>query len=95
MSPYTPVWILWIAMFFAIEGPALANKTPGDTLSEHLRGWFATTGKPRWWIIRRGILGSFFVWFIPHICRPWFEPYALAAILAMWALYAVRSRRSA
>jgi hypothetical protein len=54
-------------MFVVIEGAALANRAPGDTLSEHLRAWFATRGKPRGWVLRRLTLAAFFVWFVPHL----------------------------
>ena len=46
-------WILWVLMFLAIEGLAIARKAPGDTLTEHLRWLFATRNKPPGWRWRR------------------------------------------
>lgn len=67
MNGYTAAWLLWAAMFVVIEGASLVDKDKGDTLSEHLRSWFATRDKPRGWQIRRLVLAGFFVWFIPHL----------------------------
>jgi len=46
VSGWTIAWLTWIAAFLAIEIPGLLNKTPGDTLSEHVWKWFAT-GNPK------------------------------------------------
>ncbi|MCX4572276.1 hypothetical protein OHB41_03565 [Streptomyces sp. NBC_01571] len=43
MSPWTLSWAVWLAAFGVIEGLALANKRPDDTLSEHVWRWFAVT----------------------------------------------------
>ena len=71
MSGWTVAWLVWGAGFFAIEIAALVRKTEGDTLSEHLRDWFATRDKPRAWRLRRYALAVFFVWFIPHLFLGW------------------------
>lgn len=63
---WTVAWLLWIFMFFAIEMPAIWDKKPGNTLSEHVWKWFAITGKPKWWRIRRIGLASFLVWLVTH-----------------------------
>lgn len=34
MSPWTVLWIIWLAMFAVQEGLALRDKRPGDTFSE-------------------------------------------------------------
>lgn len=39
---YTILWLIWGAIFFAIEIPALIRKRRGDTLTDHqiwLRKW--------------------------------------------------------
>lgn len=66
MDGYTIAWLLWIAMFGAIEIPALMNKKQGDTLTEHVRSWFATTTKPKGWKWRRGVLAVFLGWLGVH-----------------------------
>jgi len=45
MSGWTWAWIAWLAAFVVIEGKALLNKAEGDTLSEHVWKWFATSKK--------------------------------------------------
>ena len=75
MSQWTIAWLVWLGAFVAIEGPALANKTPGDTLSEHVWKWFATRredlrndkGKASARVkIRRVVLVSFLAWLSLH-----------------------------
>lgn len=74
MNPWTIAWLVWLGAFVAIEGPALANKTPDDTLSEHVWKWFATRkedmqhrGKTKGWVkVRRLALVSFLVWLLLH-----------------------------
>ena len=56
MSGWTWMWLFWIAAFFAIEMPAVWNKTPNDTLSEHIWSWFSVKDKGKWWRIRRLVL---------------------------------------
>lgn len=71
MSGWTWAWIAWLAAFCGIEGKALFNKTEGDTLSEHVWKWFATTqgstGKPSGWVrLRRFGLLAFMAWLTTH-----------------------------
>lgn len=76
MSGWTWAWLAWLGAFVAIEGPALANKTSGDTLSEHVWKWFATRredlrrpdGKKAsaWVKIRRTVLVAFLAWLSLH-----------------------------
>jgi hypothetical protein len=66
MTTWTWAWLFWIAMFFAIETPALFNKDTGDTLSEHVRKWFSTMDKQKWWLIRRAVLAVFLLWLVIH-----------------------------
>lgn len=67
MNGWTVAWIFWILMFFAIEIPALRDKNPGDTLTEHLRSWFSTKNMSKGWIFRRAILVVFLLWFAIHL----------------------------
>lgn len=75
MSGWTIAWLVWLGAFVVIEGPALANKKPDDTLSEHVWRWFATRredmrndqGKASAWVkIRRVVLVSFLAWLSLH-----------------------------
>lgn len=66
MSVYTLLWIGWLAAFALIEGFALKNDMPGDTLSEHTRKWFSVKTK----LGRTAFLvawAGFAVWFCAHI----------------------------
>jgi len=66
MTFWTVLWILWIVSFFVIEGFAIANKTEGDTLSEHVRKWFnVKENKGR--AIFLWVWAGFSVWFLVHI----------------------------
>jgi hypothetical protein len=75
MSWWTVGWLAWLGAFVALEGPALMNKTQGDTLSEHVWKWFATSradmkkdnGKTTGWVrVRRVILVGFMAWLSIH-----------------------------
>jgi hypothetical protein len=75
LDPYTLAWILWVAAFFAIEIPAIRNRREGDTLTEHLRKWFAVQsgsgpGTGRWWRLRRLALLAALAWLVVHLLRP-------------------------
>lgn len=63
---YTILWILWGLSFFIVEGFALKNDMPGDTLSEHLRKWFRVDTRPgrTAWLVT---FGGFAAWFFVHI----------------------------
>ncbi len=63
---YTVLWLIWIALFGAIEIPALINRQGGDTLSEHVRKWFSTREKSKGWLARRTALGAFLAWLAYH-----------------------------
>lgn len=63
---YTVLWLIWLALFGAIEGAAIANKKPGDTLSEHVWRWFSISDKGKGWRARRVTLLAFLVWLIAH-----------------------------
>lgn len=66
MDPFTALWIVWLVMFGAIEGAALANKRKGDTLSEHTWRWFSIRGKGKGWRARRFALLAFLAWLVAH-----------------------------
>ena len=45
MTLWTALWLGWVALFFAIEIPAVVYEKrhgSGATLSAHLRFWFST-----------------------------------------------------
>lgn len=69
MSGWTIAWLLWIAAFFGIEGPALLNRHNGDTLSEHIRSWFGTDTKRNGPLVRvrRLALLSGLAWLALHL----------------------------
>jgi len=66
MDGYTIAWIAWLTAFAVIEGAALADKDEGDTLSEHVRKWFATHTRPGRLAFAAVWLG-FAGWFLVHI----------------------------
>lgn len=63
---YTALWVIWIALFGAIEGAALVDKRKGDTLTEHVRKWFSIGKKSKGWRARRFVLLSFLAWLVAH-----------------------------
>jgi hypothetical protein len=67
MEGWTTAWLLWIGMFLAIEVPAILNKRPGDTLSEHAWRWFSVQGKATGWRARRFVLLAFLAWLSAHL----------------------------
>lgn len=68
---YTIGWAVWILAFFAIELPAIRNKRDGDTLTEHVRRWFALRDKPTGWRMRRFALAAFLLWLATHFFLGW------------------------
>lgn len=70
MNPWTLSWVVWLAAFGVIEGLALLNKRPGDTLSEHVWHWFAvarSTPQPDGWTrLRRFALLAGVTWLGVH-----------------------------
>jgi len=67
MDGYTIAWLLWGAMFVAIEGAALLRKESGDTLSEHVWKCFSVKDKAKGWVVRRGVLAVFLAWLTAHL----------------------------
>jgi hypothetical protein len=75
MGGWTWAWLVWIAYFLVVEGFALFNSRPGDTLSEHVWAWFGTgrrrPGEPErqrsgWTQLRRVLLLAFLAWLSIH-----------------------------
>lgn len=60
------LWFCWVAAFAVIEGIAVKNDTPNDTLSEHLRKWFRTDTRPGRTVFLVAF-GGFVAWFGVHI----------------------------
>ena len=77
MSIWTLAWIGWVVYFAVVEGMALFNSKPGDTLSEHAWAWlgYAATGRGQqglrrptgWTRLRRFILLAGLAWLIVHL----------------------------
>jgi hypothetical protein len=74
LTLFTVGWLLWFLYFAILEGVALFNSKPGDTLSEHVWTWFGTNFKrgenPRqpsgWTRARRFVLLAFMAWLTLH-----------------------------
>lgn len=71
---FTIGWVSLAVAGFVIEGIALFNSRPGDTLSEHLWAWLGIKRKepnfvtPKWTLrVVRTIFVSAMLWFILHI----------------------------
>lgn len=66
MNVWSWLWVAWLALFAAIEVPAILRKSPRekpDTLSDHLARWFrikTTAGKITWSVFILGL--AFWVW---------------------------------
>lgn len=65
-TAYTVLWLVWLAMFIAIEGQAFLYRVQGGTLSEHVWAWFSIKGKGAWWRARRFVLLAFLAWLTVH-----------------------------
>ncbi len=66
MNGWTAAWIVWLVAFFAIEVPAILDKQPGNTLSEHFWRWFSIKDKGRGWRLRRTTLLALLAWLVAH-----------------------------
>jgi hypothetical protein len=71
VTVWTWLWLGWGAYFLAVEGVALFNKTPNDTLSEHVWLWLGYSGgvrKPTGWTqLRRFLALAFLAWLSVHL----------------------------
>jgi len=67
---YSWLWALWALIFVGVEGVAVFNKKPGDTLSEHVWAWLGNTkrGFPQHGGVQvaRGVLGLGLTWLMFH-----------------------------
>ena len=66
MSIYTQLWLVWGGFFLAVEGAAILSKTPGSTLTAHIVSWASLKEKSNGWLVRRGVLATFFGWLLWH-----------------------------
>ncbi|GAA2082593.1 hypothetical protein [Actinomadura alba] len=75
MSVWTVLWIVWIAAFATLEGLALRDKRPGDTLSEFVWRVFRVRDRrptvATW--IGRGLLLIGGVWLTGHLAFGWWS----------------------
>lgn len=73
MSAWTWAWAGWAVYFLIVEGMALFNSRPGDTLSEHVWAFIGIRRKgvdPRdpsgWTRLRRFLVLAFMAWLSFH-----------------------------
>lgn len=70
MTVWTWAWLGWGAYFAVVEGMALANSKPGDTLSEHVwqfLGYSEGVRQPTGWTrLRRFMVLAFMAWLSVH-----------------------------
>jgi hypothetical protein len=74
VSPWTWAWVGWAAYFLVVEGMALFNSRPGDTLSEHVWAFIgvrpagADLRDPSGWTrLRRFLVLAFLAWLSVHL----------------------------
>ena len=63
---FTILWGFWFLFFISVEGAAVIRKKPGETLTSHIRAWFALKGKPAGWLFRRMVWFGFLGWLSSH-----------------------------
>ena len=75
LNTFQKFWVFWIAAFIVVEGIAVFNGQPNDTLSEFV--WMVIgTYVPAedrtflMWIWRAGVL-ALLAWLIPHLMTGW------------------------
>ncbi len=70
---FTWAWAFWALMFLVVEGIAVLNNIPGDTLSEHVWKIFGTNNDNRtsmMWVWRAGFI-LLVMWLVPHFLTGW------------------------
>lgn len=76
MSLWTVLWIVWGALFFAIELPALLlTKDAEGTLSAHVWAWFRVKDQRPTaftWLLR-AVLAVFLGWLSGHLLMGWWS----------------------
>lgn len=66
ISPWTLAWVGWIVAFLVLEGAAIFNRTPDDTLSSQVWKWASIKGKGTAYKWRRFALLTFLAWLVAH-----------------------------
>ncbi len=66
MTAYEWAWAVWALSFVVVEGLALRDRRPGDTLSESVWRIFSVREKGRAWQARRAVLVAFLAWLSMH-----------------------------
>ena len=66
-DPYTVAWIVWALAFLAIEIPAVRNRRPVDTLSEHIWSLFSVRTQAAGWRWRRIALLAALAGLVAHL----------------------------
>jgi hypothetical protein len=73
VSPWTWAWAGWAVYFLIVEGMALFNSKPGDTLSEHVWAFIGIRRKGElrnptgWTRARRFAVLAFMAWLSVHL----------------------------
>jgi len=65
---FTTAWVLWLLLFAAVEGVALASRRPGRTLTAHLRAWLSLGSRTRW--AGRLVMIALLAWLCFHFLTP-------------------------
>jgi hypothetical protein len=75
VSAWTWAWLAWGAWFVVWEATALANRRPGDTLSEHVWRWLRVRdARPTvMTVIGRGALAAGLGWLLGHLVMGWWS----------------------
>ena len=66
MDMFGWLWVLWLLAFCVLEGKALLDRRPDQTLSDHVWLWFSIRGQGPWWKMRRLFLALFMAWLTLH-----------------------------
>jgi hypothetical protein len=70
VSVWTWLWLGWGLYFLVVEGMALFNAKPGDTLSEHVWAFLGYSEGVRyptgWTRLRRFLVLAFLAWLVVH-----------------------------
>lgn len=69
---WTWAWLAWLSLFLVIELPAAMNKTPGDTLSEHIWKFIGKDEDLTGWVrLRRMAFLAFAAILVVHLFTAW------------------------
>ena len=64
---YSLGWVVLLFCFAVLEVFAIADRSPGDTFSEHIWRWAGVRGTSTSHKLRRGLLAAFLVWLTLHL----------------------------